>query len=153
MLGLAIWILASAPPAMAERDPPYWASIDKPKARMRTGPSTEYPITWIYKRKNLPIKIVARYRSWRKVEDPGGTQGWIHAGLLSGSLTAMVTGQKGQVRTLHAKPDEDAKIIWHVEAGVVGKISRCENGWCLFDVDGRRGYINQAVIWGGQALE
>ena len=47
-------------PAAAQQEPPYWASIDEPEARMRTGPSTEYPTMWIYKREKLPLKILAR---------------------------------------------------------------------------------------------
>ena len=47
---LAISGLFLSSPASAQQEPPYWASIDEPEARMRTGPSTEYPTMWIYKR-------------------------------------------------------------------------------------------------------
>lgn len=144
---------AAAPAVMAQQEPPYWASIDEPEARMRTGPSTEYPTMWIYKRERLPIKILARYKAWRKVEDPDGAQGWMHARLLSAARTAVVLGEKGQVQPLRANPQADAKTIWRVEPGVVGKITQCENGWCLFDVTGRRGYVNQDMIWGDEPLK
>ncbi len=138
---------------MAQQEPPYWASIDEPEARMRTGPSTEYPTMWIYKRERLPIKILARYKAWRKVEDPDGAQGWMHARLLSATQTAVVLGEKGQSQSLRSNPQSDAKIIWRVEPGVVGKITQCENGWCLFDVTGRRGYIDRDMIWGDEPLK
>ncbi|HEY9091611.1 SH3 domain-containing protein [Parasphingorhabdus sp.] len=153
ILGAAIWILAAASPAMAQKEPPYWASIDEAKARMRTGPSTGYPTVWIYQRKHLPIKVVARYKSWRKIEDPDGTQGWMHARLLTATQTAIVLGKKGQIRTLRSKPDGNAKIIWRVEGGVVGKITDCEGQWCLFDANGRRGYIARDMIWGDEPLK
>lgn len=138
---------------MAQQQPPYWASIDEPEARMRTGPSTEYPTMWIYKRERLPIKILARYKAWRKVEDPDGTQGWMHARLLSATQTAIILGEKGQERPLRSNPRSDADIIWRVEPGVVGKITQCENGWCLFDVTGRRGYVDRDMIWGDEPLK
>ncbi len=120
---------------------------------MRTGPSTEYPTMWIYKRENLPVKILARYKAWRKVEDHEGTQGWMHARLLSATRTALVTGEEGDVRTLRALPNGNAKIIWRVEPGVVGKMTECENGWCLLDVRGRQGYVNVDDIWGDGPVE
>ncbi len=143
----------AAGPVLAQQEPPYWASIDEPEARMRTGPSTEYPTMWIYQRERLPIKILARYKAWRKVEDPDGTQGWMHARLLSASRTAVILGKKDTVRTLRAEPDANAKIVWRAEPGVVGKITRCEQGWCLFDVTGRRGYVRMEDIWGDEPLK
>ncbi len=145
--------LVTATPAMAQQEPPYWASIDEPEARMRTGPSTEYPTMWIYKRERLPIKILARYKAWRKVEDPDGAQGWMHARLLSATQTAVVLGEKGLAQPLRSNPQSDARIIWRVEPGVVGKITQCEDGWCLLDVTGRRGYIDRKLIWGDDPLK
>lgn len=152
-LGLFAINLTVSSPAMAQQDPPYWASIDEPEARMRTGPSTEYPTMWIYKRERLPIKILARYKAWRKVEDPDGAQGWMHARLLSATQTAIVLGEEGQPQALRSNPQADAKIIWRVEPGAVGKITQCENDWCLFDVTGRRGYIDGDLIWGDEPLK
>ncbi len=153
VFGALASVLVMSSPALAQQEPPYWASIDEPEARMRTGPSTEYPTMWIYKRERLPIKILARYKAWRKVEDPDGAQGWMHARLLSASRTAIVLGEKGQAQPLRSNPERDAKVIWRVETGVVGKITQCESGWCLLDVTGRRGYIDQDVIWGDEPLK
>ncbi|MEP3227354.1 MAG: SH3 domain-containing protein [Parasphingorhabdus sp.] len=150
---VALFNGAWAVPAFAQQDPPYWASIDEPEARMRTGPSTEYPTMWIYQRERLPIKILARYKAWRKVEDPDGAQGWMHARLLSAEQTAIVLDDQKKIQPLRSGPNKNAKVIWQVEPGVVGKITQCENGWCLFDVTGRRGYIEQKSIWGDEPLK
>jgi SH3-like domain-containing protein len=140
------------PPAAAQtRTPPYWASIDEPEARMRTGPSTEYPTMWIYKRKYLPVKIIARYKEWRKLEDKDGTQGWMHARLLSATQTAIIIGKDIQVLT--DQPKKGSKVAWRVEPGVVGKISECSRNFCLFDSNGRRGYVNRTIIWGDEPIE
>ncbi len=142
--------LVTVTPALAQRDPPYWASIDEDEARMRTGPSTDFPTLWVYKRKRLPIKILARYRAWRKVEDHEGAQGWMHARLLSAQRTGLVLDQ---IRALREKPSKNSKITWRVEPGVVGAIRNCGNGWCLFDVSGRQGYIPARQLWGTVALK
>src|SRR3546814_7300240 len=66
-----------------EKKPPYWASLSKDEARMRAGPSMDYPANWIYRRRDLPVKVVAVYSHWRQIEDPAGTQGRLHVRLLS----------------------------------------------------------------------
>ena len=145
--------LSLSDPAAAQQQPPYWASVDEPEARMRTGPSTEYPTMWIYKREKLPVKVLARYKSWRKVEDHEGTQGWMHARLLSASRTGLVLATSGKPVAMRALPEANAKVVWLAEPGVVGSLTLCEQSWCLFDVTGRKGYINIADVWGDEPLK
>lgn len=115
---------------------------------MRTGPSTEFPVTWVYKRKNLPVKVVAVHSVWRKVQDRDGDQGWLHVRLLSPKRTAIVIGK--DVGTLRDAPEPNAHISWRVEPGVVGIIDECDKGYCRFETEGRYGYIEMARIWGDE---
>lgn len=134
-------------PVAAQSDPelPYWASISVDEARMRKGPSPDVPVTWEYRRKDLPVKVIARFETWRKIEDPDGTQGWMAARLLSRTRTAIVTGA---VRPMRAEAHISAAISYRAEPGVVGRITDCAKGWCLFDVKGRKGWIETGHIWG-----
>ena len=127
------------------RKPPYYASISASEARMRTGPGKNYPVSWEYRRADLPIKVVDIYKDWRKVEDPGGTQGWMQVGLLADRRTAIVVGPAIEMR---ASPSPTARINWRAAPGVVGRISECDRGWCRFAVDRRNGYVQQARLWG-----
>ena len=143
---LVMAALMVAPAAIsAQKKVPYWSSINAGKARMRTGPGQQFPASWMYQRAGLPVKVLATYPNWRKIEDPDGTQGWMQANLLSDKRTAIV---RDDVRPMREKPNADARIVWRAEPGVVGKISDCGNGWCKFDVTGRLGYIEAAHIWG-----
>ena len=143
---LVMAALMVAPAAIsAQKKVPYWSSINAGKARMRTGPGQQFPASWMYQRAGLPVKVLATYPNWRKIEDPDGTQGWMQANLLSDKRTAIV---RDEVRPMREKPNADARIVWRAEPGVVGKISDCANGWCKFDVTGRLGYIEAAHIWG-----
>ncbi|PAL20723.1 SH3 domain-containing protein [Sphingopyxis sp. GW247-27LB] len=145
---LILLSLAAIGPAAAQSsDPelPYWASISVDEARMRKGPSPDVPVIWEYRRRDLPVKVVARHETWRKVEDPDGTQGWMAARLLSRTRTAIVTGG---VRPMRQSPDPAAAVAYRAEAGVVGRITDCKKGWCLLDVKGRRGWIEVDHIWG-----
>lgn len=140
--------LAVVGPAAAQSDPvplPYWASISVDEARMRKGPSPDVPVIWEYRRKDLPVKVVARFETWRKIEDPDGTQGWMAARLLSRTRTAIVTGD---IRPLREDASLSAAVAYRAEPGVVGRITDCKDGWCLFDVKGRKGWIQTDHIWG-----
>lgn len=144
---VAAALMAVVGPAAAQSDVelPYWASINVDEARMRKGPSPDVPVIWEYRRKDLPVKVVARFETWRKIEDPDGTQGWMAARLLSRTRTAIVTGE---IRPMREEASLSAAIAYRAEPGVVGKITDCKNGWCLFDVKGRKGWIQADHIWG-----
>ena len=140
--------LAALGPASAQtaRAVPYWASIASGRAMMRTGPGQNYPGTWLYVRPDLPIRVIEVYHDWRKVSDPQGTTGWMLVRLLSDQRTAIV--RPGEPRPLHEAPDEVSPVRFRAAPNVVGRVSRCAGGWCLFDVRGRSGYIRVDQIWG-----
>ena len=87
----ALLMIASAAPALAqEKKPPYWASIASGEAMMRTGPGRNYPGTWLYKRRDLPVRVLKLYPNWRLIEDPDGARGWMLVTLLSDRRSAIV---------------------------------------------------------------
>ena len=144
---LILLSLAVVGPASAQSDPelPYWASISVDEARMRKGPSPDVPVLWEYRRKDLPVKVIARHENLRRVEDPDGTRGWMAARLLSRTRTAIVTGE---TRPMREEPSATAAVAYRAQPGVVGRISDCKDGWCRLDVKGRKGWIQADHIWG-----
>ncbi|EQB08264.1 hypothetical protein L288_07895 [Sphingobium quisquiliarum P25] len=137
--------IAGASGASPAKPVPYWASISQDEARMRVGPSLDYPSNWVYRRRDLPVKVVQVLGLWRKVEDPDGTQGWMHVRLLSDTATAIVTAPTAPMR---ASADEGAKTVYRAEKGVVGRLASCSNGWCQFDVKGQKGFVRATDVWG-----
>lgn len=141
----ALLVFAGAAQAGPVKKVPYWASITKNEARMRVGPSYDYPSTWVYQRRGLPMKVIQVLGNWRKVEDSTGAQGWMHVRLLSDTPTAIVTGSIAPMRQRRA---DGAPIAFRAEPGVVGALSDCSGGWCMFDVGGERGYVRADNLWG-----
>jgi SH3-like domain-containing protein len=137
--------------AQPRRETPYWASIASGRAMMRTGPGRNYPGTWLYVRPDLPIQVVEVYQDWRKIRDPDGTTGWMLVSLLADTRTAVVRGSGP--RPMHEEASEDSRVRFRAAPGVVGRISRCADGWCHFNVRGRSGYIRVADLWGVLAEE
>ena len=145
---ITLALFGAAATAGQAQKTPYWASIAESEARMRTGPSTEFPVKWVYKRHNLPVKVLAVHSVWRKVQDIDGDEGWLHVRLLSPKRSAIVIGT--EIGTLRDAPEPGAHISWRVEPGVVGLIEECDKGYCRFETDGRYGYIETARIWGDE---
>ncbi len=139
-------MLASAPAAAQDKQPPYWASIASGQAMMRTGPARTYPGLWLYQRRDLPVRVIKKYETWRLIRDPDGAQGWMLSTMLSDRRTAMV--KPGDPRPIREAPAEAAKVRYLAQPGVVGRIDRCKTGWCRIAVDKREGYIRTSDLWG-----
>src|SRR4051812_3560763 len=148
----ALLIVGATAPALAQdKQPPYWASIASGQAMIRTGPGKNYPGVWLYQRRDLPVRVVKKYQTWRLIRDPDGAQGWMLGTLLSDRRTAVV--KPGEPRQVRVKPDDGAKVRYMAEPGVVGRIDHCANGWCRIAVGKRDGYIHAADLWGVGATE
>lgn len=145
LLVATIFALATGASAQT-RDVPYWASLRFDEVRMRVGPSEEYRIDWLYKRKGLPVKVIRVVESWRLVRDPEGTQGWIAQSQLDPQRTAVVVGEG--VAAIRDGAADNANLKWNAKPGVIGKLGDCDAGWCEFDIAGRRGWIRQNRLWG-----
>ena len=144
-LAFLLAILA-APAAAQDREVPYWASIRASELNMRVGPSADYRIDWVYKRKGLPVKVIRLKDGWRLIQDPDGAQGWVVARLLTPERTAIVIGDG--LTEMRADASPSAQLRWKVEPGVSGKLLECDAGWCRLDVDGRRGWVPADRLWG-----
>lgn len=139
-----------AEPAAAERGPsgqplPRFVSLAAGEANLRTGPGRRYPILWVYVRRRLPVEITAEYGQWRRIRDAEGTRGWVHSSLLSSTRTALIVGE---TRTLFADPDPQSRPVLRAEAGVIGALEKCRQGWCRLKVGGKRGWLPAGHVWG-----
>lgn len=145
VIGVVLMALATTASAQ-EKTPPYWASIASGEAMMRTGPGKNYPGVWLYKRRDLPIRVIKTYPNWRMIEDPDGTRGWMLVTLLSDRRTAIV--KQGEPRAVHVDPSDASAIRYRAEAGVVGRIEKCGGGWCKVKFGSREGFVRTGDIWG-----
>ncbi len=145
LVAAALLSLATVASAQ-DKTPPYWASIASGEAMMRTGPGRNYPGTWLYKRRDLPVRVIKTYPNWRMIEDPDGTRGWMLVTLLSDQRTAIV--KPGEPRPIHAEASDASRVRYTAQPGVVGQIEHCRQGWCRIKVGNREGYIRPSDIWG-----
>jgi SH3-like domain-containing protein len=124
---------------------PRFVSLKASEANARTGPSTKYPIKWVYVRKNMPVEVIAEFGVWRKIRDIDGQDGWLHESLLSGKRTAMI---KESVQPLYHTSDLTSLALIRLEPRVIVNIITCDKQWCKVLVDDRKGWIMKAGLWG-----
>ena len=58
-------------------------SLRNDEVNLRQGPSFEYPVKLIYKKKYLPVVIIDKSETWRQIKDFENNSGWIHISQLS----------------------------------------------------------------------
>ena len=80
---------------------PRFASLRSDEVNVRTGPGTRYPVDWVFKRKTMPVEIVAEYENWRKIRDWQGASGWVHQSLLTGKRSFIIASKAA---SLHKTP-------------------------------------------------
>ena len=133
--------------AMAEEEAKdnSWCALKSNTVNVRTGPGKRYPIKWVYKRKNLPMKRLAEYDNWIKVEDYQGVTGWVHPSMISNKSTFIVTDD---LVVLNKDSKHENRHIAKLEKGVIGDIIECEDKLCKVKTDNWEGYVSNESIWG-----
>jgi len=151
------------PPAAANAGPsaiktsglpvPRFVTIRSNEVNARTGPSTKYPIEWVFSRRGMPVEVVAEFDTWRRIRDVEGSEGWVMQGMLSPKRAVMI---QGEPRTLRREPAPAARAVARAEAGVIGQLLHIKDDWCEVTAEGYRGWLPRAEVWGvyaGERLE
>lgn len=151
---------AQEPPAAANATGPSglplprFVSLKTDRVNLRSGPGTDYPTVFVYKRAGLPLEITNEFEGWRQVRDSQGTSGWVLGSLVSGRRTALIL--PWEIKADAAPPrvpllgsdSARAKQVAIVEAGVIANVHGCDSRWCSVTIEPYRGYIEQAKLWG-----
>ena len=158
VIALALCLLVKASLCLAAEEEakstglplPRFASLRSGEVNMRSGPGFRYPIRWVYKRRGLPVEILAEYDFWRRVRDSEGAEGWIHKNELTGKRAGIVTGT---ARALRDAPQDSAALVAHVEEGVTGQVVSCALDWCKLKFEDAKGYLRKTDFWGAYPSE
>ena len=120
-------------------------SLKKDEVNLRQGPSFEYPIKLIYKKKYLPVIILDKSGPWKKIKDFENNTGWIHTALLS-KIKSAVNIKNNSV--LYKKPTIFSKPIAKLETGRLMLIKKCKVKWCKINSGDYGGWILKNTLWG-----
>ena len=119
-------------------------SLKKNKTNVRYGPGLDYPIKYIYRKVNLPVKLIDKKDNMRRVIFLDNNSGWIHRSQLKSS-NAVISLEK---KILFKKPSDFSEPIAKVQKGRLLVIKKCEDDWCNVLTDDYTGWVKIKNVWG-----
>ena len=122
----------------------YYLMLKNSKVNVRMGPGLDYPVKFIYKKKNLPVKVIDKKENFRKVIDYKKNSGWIHISQLKKINSVIVLSN----RILFKKPTFNSKPIANIESGKLFVLENCKKDWCEVSSQNYSGWINMNDVWG-----
>ena len=123
----------------------YFLTLRNEIVNLRQGPSFEYPIKILYKKKFLPVIIQDEYGNFRKIKDHENNSGWIHISQLSKKKAAL---SKYENLIVFNSPTLYSKPLVILEQGKLCIIIKCKNQWCKIKVDKYKGWVKKNTLWG-----
>ena len=119
-------------------------SLKKDKTNVRYGPGINYPIKYIYRKINLPVRQIDKKENWRRVIFLDNNSGWIHWSQLKSSNSIIAIEEK----VLFKKPSNFSEPLAKLEKGRLLVIKKCEDNWCNITTDDYKGWVKIKNIWG-----
>ena len=122
----------------------YYLILKNNEVNVRYGPGFNYQIKYIYKKKNLPIKVIDKKENFRRIIDFKKNSGWIHISQLKkGKSIILIEDQ-----ILFSKPTIYSKPIIKISKGRLLLVKKCKKKWCKVKTEDYLGWIITNNIWG-----
>ena len=119
-------------------------SLKKDKVNVRYGPGFDYPVKYIYKKKNLPIKQIDQKENFRRIIDHKKNSGWIHVSQLKKVNSVIPLEDK----IIFKKSTFFSKPLAKVKKGRLLIIDKCDLKWCRVKTESFKGWIDKKQLWG-----
>ena len=119
-------------------------SLKKDKVNVRYGPSFDFPVKYIYKKINLPIKLIDKKENFRRIIDYKKNGGWIHISQLKKANSVITTNDK----ILFQKPTIFSEPIANLKKGRILIIQKCQDDWCKVETESFKGWVDKKNLWG-----
>ena len=122
----------------------YYLLLKNNKVNVRYGPGFDYPIKFVYKKKNLPIRVIDKKENFRRIIDFKNNSGWIHTSQLKkGKAFILLEDQ-----ILFKKPTKYSKPILKIAKGRLLVVKKCKKIWCRVKTENYTGWIKSEKVWG-----
>tara|TARA_B100001175_G_scaffold105733_1_gene89769 strand:+ start:119 stop:643 length:525 start_codon:yes stop_codon:yes gene_type:complete len=143
-----------------------WGSLKYNKTYLRTGPSKDNKVIWVYKRKSLPIKVIRKKDDWYLILLPENQKGWISSSQFSKKRTALIKDTINEAEKVikNKEPlnikDIDNNPVAYVHNGVIVKLLGCKVNICEVELNIKKekyffknsyklsGFIEKDYLWG-----
>ena len=122
----------------------YFLTLRNDEVNLRLGPSFDYPIKIIYKKKYLPVLIKDKSENFRKIQDHENNSGWIHISQLSKKKSGLTV----EDTLLHKNPTIYSKPLANIKTGRLLIVLKCKKDWCKIKTESYSGWVKKGSIWG-----
>ncbi len=123
----------------------YFMSLKNNEVNLRHGPSFDYPIKFVYKKKHLPIIIIDKSGAWRKIKDLKNNSGWIHISQLSKNRSAINIKNNS---IIYKNPTTFSRPLAKLEKGRLVLGIKCNDKWCKVKSGSYNGWVEKKFLWG-----
>lgn len=126
---------------------PRFVSLRSDEVYLRSGPGKQYPMDWIYTRRDLPVEVIAEFQEWRKIRDWQGTEGWVHQSMIWARRMAVITQGR---KKLKADPEDKALALAELDTNVVVRLLTCprDKNFCKVEIQNIQGWLRRDEFWG-----
>ena len=122
----------------------YYLILKNNEVNVRYGPGFDYPIKYVYKKKNLPVKVIDKKENFRKIIDFKKNSGWIHTSQLKKDKSFILL----EDQILFSKPTKHSKPLFKIAKGRLLIVKKCKKNWCRVKTENFLGWIKTNEIWG-----
>ena len=144
MLRLTIFLFLFFYPTSVLPEKNYFLMLKNNKVNVRYGPSFDYPIKYVYKKRFLPVKIIDKKENFRRIIDHKKNSGWIHRIMLTKSNSLIVLEEK----IVFKKNSKFSDPVVKLEKGRLVTIKKCKLKWCKIESGNYSGWIETKNVWG-----
>ena len=120
-------------------------SLKKNKVNVRYGPSFDFPIKYIYKKINLPIRQIDKKENFRRIIDFKKNSGWIHISQLK-KVNSVIADED---KILFGKSTIFSNPVAKIKRGRLLIVKKCEKDWCKIKTSNFKGWRDKKNLWGG----
>lgn len=122
----------------------YFLSLKYNKVNVRYGPGLDYPIKFIYLKKNFPLKIIDEKENFRKIIDYKNNSGWVHRSQLKKNNSLIVLEEK----ILFNNFTKYSKPVAVIKSGRMLIVKKKEKKWFKIVTANYTGWVDNENLWG-----
>ena len=123
----------------------YFLTLRNDKVNLRQGPSFDYSIKIVYKKKFLPVLVQDKSDNFRKIRDHENNSGWVHISQLSKKKAAIVIDDD---LILFSRSTIYSNPVAILKKGRLVRIKKCEEDWCKIKTGEVKGWVKKESLWG-----
>ncbi len=122
----------------------YFLSLKYNKVNVRYGPGLDYPIKFIFEKKNYPVQIIDEKENFRKILDYKNNGGWVHRSQLKKNNSVIVLEEK----IIFNKSTKYSEPIAVVKNGRLLVVKKKEKKWFKVVTGNYTGWVKNEFLWG-----